>query len=401
MEVHALRRLDELAPEEWDALAGGHNPFVEHAFLSLLERSGSVGPGTGWLPLHVVVRDGGALVGAAPCYLKDDSYGEYIFDWSWAEAAARAGLPYYPKLVVGVPFTPATGPRLLVHPEADREAVRHALVDGLESLLGDADAQGLHVLFCLDDEAAFLAERGLIRRATYQFHWRNDGYDSFDGEGRSFLSALRSEPRKQIRKERRRVRESGLHLEVRRGDELSPEEWRVLDRLYRSTSDRKWGSPYLTREFFEQAGAAVGHRALVVFARRGADIVAGALSFEKGAHIYGRYWGAFDDVDLLHFEVCYYQLVERAIARRGSLVEAGAQGPHKLKRGFLPVVTHSAHRLAHPALHDAVKRAMRQEAAYVREEIARAQGEGPFRAESVPPLPPVAGIPLPLEGGEQ
>ena len=399
MEIRVLRALDDVAPERWDALAGEHNPFVEHAFLSLLERSGSVGPGTGWEPVHVVVEEAGELVGAAPCYLKDESYGEYIFDWSWAEAAARAGLPYYPKLVVAVPFTPATGPRLLVREDADRDVVRHALVDGLEALMDEVDAQGLHVLFSLDEEAAFLESRGLVRRATHQFHWRNDGYTSFD----SFLDTLRSEPRKQIRKERRKVRESGLCLEVRRGDELSPEEWRCLDRLYRSTSGRKWGSPYLTRRFFEEAAGIVGHRAVVAFARsedEGGKIVAGALSFEKGAHLYGRYWGAFVDVDSLHFEVCYYQLIERAIERGLSLVEAGAQGPHKLKRGFLPVVTHSSHKLKHPALHDAVLRAMRAEAGYVRDEIARAQLEGLFRKDAVPDLPPVAGVPLPMDARE-
>lgn len=380
----------------WDALVGDDNPFVEHAFLWLLETSGSVGASTGWAPAYVLVRRGKRLVGALPSYLRGDSQGEYIFDWAWADAAERAGLTYYPKITVGVPFTPATGPRLLVHPdeasEGRRDEVREALLAGLDALVQESGASSVHVLFCLDEEAEFLERRGFSRRATHQFHWRNDGYERFDGEGRSFTSALRSQARKQIRKERQRAREGGLSLEWRAGDALSPEEWQRLDALYRHTSGRKWGSPYLTPAFFAQARHTIGHRARVLFAREGEEIVAASLSFEKGRHLYGRYWGSFVEHDCLHFELCYYQLIEHAIERGLTLVEAGAQGPHKWKRGFVPVVTHSAHRMVHPGLHDAVARANEAERRSVEAQVAAAACEGPFREGAAPALPLRAGL---------
>lgn len=394
MRVEIREGLGDVDPAAWDALTGAHNPFVEHTFLRLLETSNSASGEAGWLPLHVLVYDyGDRLVGAAPCYLKNHSYGEYIFDWMWAEAAERAGIDYYPKLLVGVPFTPATGPRLLTHPEADTSTVRRTLLLGLDALREETGASGIHILFCEDDEAAFCATQGYFRRATHQFHWRNDGYESFD----AFLEALKSQARKQIRRERRLVEESGLSVELRHGDELDPDEWRTLFRLYQHTGSRKWGSPYLTRAFFDDAKEKLGGRAVVVFAREEGRIVAGTLSFEKGKHLYGRYWGAFEHVDMLHFELCYYRLLDYAIARGFTLVEAGAQGPHKLKRGFLPVVTHSAHKLAHPGLHDALTRAIEHERLLVEREIAEAQQSGPFRAETIPKLPAVAGVPLPGE----
>lgn len=394
MRVEIKEGLSDVDPAAWDALAGEHNPFVEHAFLHLLETSKSATGEEGWLPLHVLVHDdGGQLVGAAPCYLKSHSYGEYIFDWMWAEAAERAGIEYYPKLLVGVPFTPATGPRLLTHPSADRDEVRLALLAGLDALRDETGAHGTHVLFCEDDEAAFCAEHGYFRRATHQFHWRNDGYQSFE----QFLGALKSQARKQIRKERRRVVESGLTVELRRGDELDAEEWRTLFRLYQHTGSRKWGSPYLTRAFFDDAKEKLGPRAVVCFARERGRIVAGTLSFEKGKHLYGRYWGAFEHVDMLHFELCYYRLLEHAIESGLTLVEAGAQGPHKLKRGFLPVITHSVHKLTHPGLHDALARAVRQEERAVRSEVEYAQEDGPFREEAIPEIAAIAGIRLPGE----
>ncbi len=394
MQVRIAEGLSEIDPAEWDALSGEHNPFVEHAFLHLLETSKSACAEEGWLPLHVLLDDDdGRLVGAAPCYLKSHSYGEYIFDWAWAEACERAGVEYFPKLLVGVPFTPATGPRLLVRPGVDKAAVWRGLLDGLDALREETGAQGTHVLFCQDDEAAFCAEHGFFRRATHQFHWRNDGYQSFD----TFLEALKSQARKQIKRERRHVVESGLTVELARGDELSDDDWRTLFRLYHSTSGRKWGSPYLTRAFFDGAKEKLGARAVVCFARDGGRIVAGTLSFEKGKHLYGRYWGAFEQVDMLHFELCYYRLVEHAIASGLTLVEAGAQGPHKLKRGFLPVVTHSAHKLVHPGLHDALRRAIEREARSVERQIVEAQADGPFREERIPKLPARAGVPLPGE----
>ena len=394
MQVEIQPTLDAVDATEWDALIGDDHPFLEHAFLTLLERSKSVCASAGWAPAHILVRDGQTLIGAAPTYVRGDSYGEYIFDWAWADAAARAGLAYYPKITVAVPFTPATGPRLLVHPDADRDETRRALVAGLNALRDEVDASGVHVLFCLDEEADFLEQHGFSRRATHQFHWRNDGYSGFDSGEKSFLSALRASARKQIRKERKLSYSQGLSFEIRRGNELSVEEWDVLFRLYRSTSDRKWGSPYLTKEFFSAAGQALGERSIAVLVKRGQEIVAGTLSFAKGKHLYGRYWGAFEDLDCVHFEACYYQLLDLAIADGYTLMEAGAQGPHKMKRGFLPVQTHSAHALHHPGLQHAIHNANQAEMAELTLQLEQAQREGPFRADAIPPQAKIAGVPL-------
>jgi predicted N-acyltransferase len=383
--------LDDVPAQQWDALLRAPNPFAEHAFLKLLEDSGSVGAGAGWAPYYVLVRDGDQLLGATFAYLKDHSYGEYIFDWSWADAAMRAGVPYYPKLVVAVPFTPATGPRLLVHPDADQEEIWTVLAFGLEKLMEETKAYSIHILYCTDEEAAFLDQSSdWGRRGTYQFHWRNDGYEDFD----AFLSGMRSQVRKQIKKERRRVHEAGLDIRVERGDELSTDDWATVRRLYRHTSSRKWGSPYLEPRWFDLAGQRVGDSALVATARRGHDIVAMTLSFERGPAIYGRYWGSFERVDGLHFELCYYQLIERAIAKGQLLVEAGAQGQHKVKRGYLPCLTHSMHRFLHPGLNHAIGDLVKREREAMEPELEQWQKEGPFKAECVPPYPAVAGIDL-------
>jgi predicted N-acyltransferase len=387
-QINICNDLSTLDPVEWNALTGDNNPFVEHAFLALLESSGSVGEGTGWMPAHVLVRKDGRLVGAAPTYVKTDSYGEYIFDWVWADAYQRLGLPYYPKVTVAVPFTPATGPRLLVAPDADKDAIRLKLLEGIEEVRLAMKSLSVHLLFCQNEEAHFLEQQGFIRRSTHQFHWRNDQYENFDG----FLCALRSSARKQVRKERRKVKDAGVDVRLLRGDELSDDEWNTLYALYRNTSSRKWGRPYLTRAFFEQAARTVGERAIVCFGLQDGEIIAGTLSFAKGNHLYGRYWGCFEDVKGLHFELCYYRLIEHAIDTGMSLVEAGAQGQHKLKRGYLPVVTHSAHRLEPEALHDAIGRYVEEESEHVREEILYDPLDGPFREESKPPWPLLAGI---------
>ncbi len=381
--------LASITPSDWDALITYDSPFVTHAFLRLLETSGCVGPdATGWRPQYVVARDQGRLVGAMPAYLRADSYGEYIFDWSWAQAAQRAGIAYYPKLTVSVPFTPATGERILTHPEANRTEVASALVDALRDLAAKKDSSSAHVLFCLDEEAELLADAGFTRRATHQYHWRNDGYTTFD----DFLATLRHENRKQIKKERRKVAEQGVTIARLPGDQASERDWAFMFELYRSTTDRKWGSPYLTKEFFAQARDAVGNRALLTFAKRDGKVIAGTLSFEAGRHLFGRYWGALEHVDNLHFELCYYQLIEHAILTKKALVEAGAQGDHKLKRGFVPVIVHSAHHIAHPQLRTAVARACADEARQLRALLPEWATHGPFREGAQPDLPPLAGI---------
>ena len=388
MRTEIITSLAQVDAAAWDALTGDNNPFIEHAFLSLMETSGSVGVEVGWEPHHVLVWEGDQLVGAAPAYLKDNSYGEYIFDWSWADAAHRLGIPYFPKLVIAAPFTPATGPRLLVHPNANKEDVWHTLLNRLKTLVGELGAWSFHILFCTDEEADFIEREGYIRRATYQFHWRNNQYTSFD----DFLGALRSRNRKQIRKERKKACGAGLEIELLYGDEATDEDWEMMYKLYMSTAARKWGQPYLTHDFFRQARTSLGARPLLLFARRDGEVRAGTLSFAKGKHVYGRYWGCFEYCDGLHFELCYYRLIEYAIERGGLLVEAGAQGQHKIKRGYLPVVTHSGHHFEVEELGHALNHIMQREASFMRKDIEEAQKDGPFREDSIPPFPARAGI---------
>lgn len=376
LRVTVHERIADVDAASWDALTGDDNPFVEHAFLRLLEDSGSVGERTGWRPRHLVVRDGaGRLVGAAPLYLKLDSYGEYIFDWGWASASERAGIPFYPKLTAAVPFTPATGPRLLTHPDAPLADVRAALAHAAVELAERVGASSVHWLFCTADEAETLAQLGYTHRLSRQFHWTNPGYASFD----DFLEALCSKRRKEVRRERRRAQGHGLDLRVRLGPELEDQHWRALDRFYRRTVGYRGGMPYLTPRFFELLPERVAHRVVAVFAERDGRPVAGTLNFRKGPHLYGRYWGADEDLDALHFECCYYQLVAWAIAEGVTRVEAGAQGQHKLARGFMPAVTHSAHLIGHPGLKHAVDAFIAHEAEQVHLELAWLADRSPFR----------------------
>ncbi len=370
--------IHEVDPTSWDACAGEDNPFVEHAFLRVLEEAGCLGDRNGWYPHYVVARDAaeGPVLGVAPAFAKTNSQGEYIFDHAWANGALRAGLAYYPKLTVAVPFTPATGPRLLVHPDAPRAAVADALTGGVAELCRRLDASGIHWLFCPEDEARELAERGHLHRTTYQFHWTNPGYASFD----DFLAHLVRKRRKEVRRERRKASEHGLTIVTREGSDLTSRDWDGLWSFYRAThADRPWQQQYLTREWFDLARSELGHRALAVIAYDGETPVAGSLSFFKGRHLYGRYWGALAELDALHFECCYYAPIAWAIERGITLFEAGAQGPHKMRRGFLPSLTHSAHRLVHPGLHDAVARFVREEGRAVRREVAAVRADGPFQ----------------------
>ena len=392
MKIEVVKRISEIAGADWDALCGFDNPFVEHAFLALQEETKCTGPRTPWQPRHLIARgDDGSVVAAMPCYLRSDSYGEYIFDWSWAQAAARAGVPYYPKLTSAVPFVPATGPRVLVKPGVDVDDARVSLGRALMDLAVDEGASSAHVLFCRDDEATVLAAAGMLRRTSMQFHWRNHAtrpWTSFE----EFLDALKSEDRKQIRRERRRVSESGVVIEVMTGAEVPAPMWKELFALYTSTSDRKWGSPYLTRAFFEGIGRTLGDRALVVVAKRDGKVIAMTLSFEKGQHIYGRHWGCTEEIPGLHFELCYYRLIDRAVARGCTLVEAGAQGEHKLKRAFLPVVTHSLHQMVDRDFNRAIASFLKREHDAVLEGLAELAAHSPFKEGAAPDRPLVAGV---------
>jgi predicted N-acyltransferase len=380
IDIKILSSLASVDAGAWDELVGEDDPFVEHAFLSLLERSGSVGRGSGWEPTHVTAWRGERLIGALPLYLKTHSYGEYIFDWGWADAASRLGVDYYPKLVAMVPVTPVTGRRFLFAPAEDPAEVVHRLIDGCLEVAESTRSSSVQLLFLSPEEQEWVSRDGrLMKRLSFQFHWRNAGYDTFD----DFVGDFRSSMRKKLRKERRIAAETGLRIEALQGDELSVEDWRDLERLYRSTCERKGSYPYLTPEFFEQAPTTLDGSPLVVAARDEGRIVAASVNFAKGGHLYGRYWGASQRHDMLHFELCYYRLIEHAIDHRMRRFEAGAQGTHKLRRGLMPVPIHSAHWIRNPVLAQAVADFLPREAFSVEQQIRELSHHGPFKRGGV------------------
>jgi len=357
--VNALSKVDvvtslaSIAPAQWDRLAAGDDPFSEHAFLLALEQSGSVGPNTGWSPMHLVARnEHGEPIAALPLYLKQHSYGEYIFDWSWASAAARAGIEYYPKLVSMVPFTPTTGTRFLVAPEYALSDVIETLLSAAVALAQRIEASSIHLNFLSRSEldAVQHADPRFLPRLSMQFHWENEGYQSFD----DFLQRFRAPLRKQVRKERNRARQHGIEIRVVEGKDLSPTDLDALRRFYMDTCYKRGSGPYLTPAFFDALQGPLAKRVVAVLAYRDSVVIAGTLNFERGRHLYGRYWGCTEELDALHFECCYYSLIERAIDRGLAHFEAGAQGLHKLRRGLMPTEIHSAHHVLHPRLSQAV-----------------------------------------------
>ncbi len=380
MRIRLVSRISSIDSEAWDALAGDDDPFVEHSFLRALEDSGSVGSGTGWAPLHVTVWDdqkprGSQLVAALPLYVKEHSFGEYIFDWAWADYAARIGVPYYPKLVSMVPVTPATGSRLLIAPGALRHELVSLLIKGCFEAIDRVDASSLHMLFLNDQEQQELAcDPRLKRRLSMQFHWENQGYSSFD----DFLSTFRSSKRKQVRKERLKVADSDVAVRVLLGEELSASDWAFVYALYCDTCARRGSYPYLSERFFEATGSGIAKRAVVVMAYHRGEPIAASLSFHKGRHLYGRYWGCADDYAYLHFELCYYQLIEWAIAHGVHRFEAGAQGGHKLARGFVPAPVHSVHWIRDSSLRHVVEQFLPQEAMHVSRSLMELRQRCPF-----------------------
>ncbi|OYX44880.1 MAG: GNAT family N-acetyltransferase [Rhodobacterales bacterium 32-67-9] len=381
IDVSVLSGLGGIAAEDWDACADPEagpgrprDPFTTHRFLAALERSGSVGDGTGWQPRHLVARAGGELIAAMPLYVKSHSQGEYIFDHAWADAYERAGGRYYPKLQSAVPFTPATGRRFLTKPGWE-VAGRAALTQALVQIASDHGLSSAHITFCTEEEAETGAAMGLLHRITQQFHWENRGYGNFDG----FLADLASRKRKAIRKERAGAAGFGGTIRHLTGDAIRPEHWDAFWDFYQDTGSRKWGRPYLTRAFFDEVQATMRDDVLLILAERGGRPVAGALNFIGRDTLYGRYWGAVEDHPFLHFECCYYQAIDYAIAMGLARVEAGAQGDHKLARGYLPVQTHSLHWIADPSFRSAVARYLDAEARAVDEEIEVLTDFGPFR----------------------
>jgi predicted N-acyltransferase len=359
-----------LNPRAWDRLAGADR-FVGHAFLSALEDSGSVGPGTGWTPAPILIEDDAThLIAAAPAYLKSHSQGEYVFDHGWAEAWGRAGGEYYPKLQVAVPFTPVPGPRLL------GARVQHLLA-AIEAVAVQNDISSAHITFIDDAGAVECERREWLLRHGVQYHWFNRGYSSFE----EFLAALRSIKRKAIRKERTAARE-GLEFRQLRGAEIGQAEWDAMWAFYQDTGSRKWGRPYLTREFFDLIGERMGDRLLLFLAYRGSAPIAGALNIVGPDALYGRYWGCTEEVPFLHFELCYYQAIEWAIEHGLSSVQAGAQGEHKIARGYEPVLTRSAHFLPNPGFREAVSQFLDGERAAVARELEWLRAALPYRSSS-------------------
>jgi len=361
----------------WDSLAGGDNPFVSYDFLLALEETGCASNRAGWLPHHLVVEDtAGTIVAVAPLYLKSHSQGEYVFDHGWAHAWERAGGSYYPKMQVSAPFSPVTGPRLLVGDAPDADDMRLRLLRALEMVCVKMELSSVHVTFATRHEWDVMGAAGWIQRIGRQFHWHNRDYQSFD----DFLGALTSRKRKQIRRERRAVAEQGITVRPYVGDDIRADLWDAFYRFYVDTYDRKWGYPYLTREFFEAAQARLGERVVLMIAERDGRPIAGALNLKGTTALYGRNWGSRGDYPFLHFETCYYQAIDFAIANGLAHVEAGTQGPHKVQRGYEPVETYSGHFIPNESFRDAVERFCREEQREVEWEIEAIAAERlPFR----------------------
>ena len=364
--VEVLSRMADIAAETWDAFANPDpatfNPFLAHGFLRALEDAGSVGGRSGWSPRHLVLNNArNEIAGCAPCYVKSHSQGEYVFDHAWADAYANAGGRYYPKLQIAVPFTPVPGRRLLVKDDADAEGNEALLASAATELARRHNLSGVHITFLNEAACKRLSARGFLERTDQQFHWRNAAYATFD----DFLSSLASRKRKAVRKEREQALSNGVSIEWVRGKHITEGHWDAFFAFYMDTGSRKWGRPYLNRKAFSLIGAAMGESCLLVMAKRARRAIAGSLHMIGGDCLYGRYWGAIEHHPCLHFEICYYQAIEFAIAHGLARAEAGAQGQHKLARGYLPTKTYSAHYIADPALRRAIADYLVRERAYV------------------------------------
>lgn len=381
IEVNVLGSLAEISARDWDACAcpeaaSGRaiDPFTTYRFLYALEESGSVGTGTGWAPRYLTAELDGQVIAVAPVYAKGHSQGEYVFDHSWAHAYEQAGGRYFPKLQMAVPFTPATGRRFLVRPGFEEVGIS-ALTQGAVQLATENRLSSLHITFCTEEEALAGAEMGLLHRISEQFHWENRDYNGFDG----FLADLSSRKRKNIRKERATAADFGGEIKAYTGDQIEPEHWDAFWQFYQDTGARKWGTPYLTRKFFDVAQETLRDDIVLYLAERGGRYVAGALNFIGRDTLYGRYWGCIEDHPCLHFELCYYRAIDFAIEHGLSRVEAGAQGQHKLARGYLPAACHSLHWIADPSFRNAVEEYLKAERAAVGEDIEILTSYGPFR----------------------
>ena len=349
--VKIVEKLSQLSAVDWDACAGSDNPFVSYAFLSALEDSGSATSETGWQPHHLAIGvEDGRLLGVVPMYLKSHSQGEYVFDWGWADAYERAGGRYYPKLQAAAPFSPVTGPRILARPGDDADAIRATLIAGMIDTVKQYNLSSVNVTFAHEADARRLEAAGFLIRHGHQFHWQNQGYDTFD----DFLANLSSRKRKNIRKERKAIADAGVRFDTLVGDDIKPHHWDEFHEFYVSTYDRKWGYPYLTREFFDILNDRMADKVALIRAEENGYAIGGALNLIGSEALFGRNWGCNSQRKFLHFEACYYRAIDLAIELRLARVEAGTQGPHKIQRGYLPVQTYSAHWIRDEGFRDAV-----------------------------------------------
>jgi predicted N-acyltransferase len=378
LSLELLTSLRSIPAAQWDAVANTDYPFLSHHFLLGLETTGCTTAETGWQPCHAILRRGDRLVALMPTYLKSHSYGEYVFDWSWADAWQRQGLNYYPKLVSGIPFTPATGPRLCIAADMDPDPVYAAMLAGIQQWAEAREISSWHCLFPSAEDSARWARLGTCTRVASQFHWFNEGYTSFD----DFLASCSARKRKNLKRERRRVQEQGIELQTLTGSDLTREHWERFYHFYQMTYAKRSGhGGYLSREFFTETAAGMASQVVMVLARMGHHWVAGALYFRSGDTLYGRYWGCERELDCLHFEACYYQGIEYCIAQGIARFDPGAQGEHKIQRGFRPVKTYSNHWIADPRLSAAVGDFTRREQSHIDAYIEQAGSLLPFKAE--------------------
>jgi predicted N-acyltransferase len=376
--VETLSSIDAVDRAEWNRLSGTAYPFLRHEFLGALERQGCLGEAYGWLPRHLLLKDGDdKLLAAAPCYLKFNSYGELVFDGAWADAYRRAGLAYYPKLVVASPYTPANGPRILTADAGERPRYARALIEGAVQVAQRMEVSSLHWLFVTEEESGWMENSGLMRRTGCQFHWHNPGYRDFD----DFLSTLSARKRKQIKRERRRVREAGIRFRLLRGHQAGAAEWESFHHLYRSTFDKRGGIPTLSAGFFREIGETMGDQLLLVLAYAGDRMVASAFNLVGADTLYGRHWGCFEEYHSLHFEACYYQGLDFCIREGLHCFEPGAQGEHKISRGFLPTPTWSTHWIGQLRFRGAIAHFLQLESEGMQDYIAEMHDHSPYRSD--------------------
>ncbi|MGH8612827.1 MAG: GNAT family N-acetyltransferase [Gammaproteobacteria bacterium] len=376
--IKAFERLEAISGEDWARLCHGGFPFSDYAYLHALEATGAVGSRSGWIPYHLTAWRGDELEGASFLYLKDNSYGEYIFDWAWAQAYARSGLPYYPKLVSAIPFTPATGPKLLFSRSVDRAALASGLIRAAKEKTEALELSSLHYLFLRSEEIPYFEREGFLIRHSFQYHWKNQDFPSFD----AFLASLKPRKRKHILKERQELQSHRLRISILRGADLRPEHATVFHGFYRSTIEKMGAIPYLHLAFFQRVFELMRDQVLLILAEQAGIPVAGALCYENGACLYGRYWGSSREIRNLHFEICYYRPLEYAIAKGLKLFEAGAQGEHKIARGFVPQLTYSAHWIRHPAFRNAIERFIAEEKGVIRAFFEEMKVHSPYRGRS-------------------